>query len=823
MTRRVHFFVAGTCAAGFAVLLGAFALSGPAPEWSWWGCGLLLGAMVLAEAGAVELTRESDNALHVISISTIPHLAAVLLLPAWLAALLAGTAMLLDELRARRPPLQMSFNIACTTGSVGLAALQAQFLGASGDRLGNGDWLQVPALLSIVVTYYVTNTLPVAGIGALVGGGSFWRRAAQNAQQTAPAMPALAIVGSLAAFVWIKDAHWLIVGLIPGVVSQLTLRYIAARNRKAEHLAALDQLGRRLSGGLSVDEVFQCASEHVRQLRGVAGCFLQVDDAAQQLLAGIDGSAAGHAFVSHLTSRVRASTTPLWIADAAADRSLPFDPAPTARSWLVLPLQCDAGWTGSFGIVGQIPRAFSSDDRDFFELVAERVGLALEAARRAKELVRMAYHDTLTGLPNRALLLDRLEQSLLLHRRDAYPAAVLLLDLDNFKIINDSLGHNVGDELLVTVGDALSRTVRPGDTVARLGGDEFVVLLPQVADAQEAGNIADRILTALSQPFAIAERQVVVSTSIGVALSEAQDRPERLLRSADLALYKAKDNGRGRYELFDPQLEASAVERMELEAELRLALDRAEFHLNYQPIVELNSGKIVGWEALLRWHNSERGLISPVTFIPVAEQTGLIVPIGRWVLETACKQMRSWLQLSGDMKLTMSVNVSARQFQEPTLVQDIACVLDSTGVPPNYLKLEITESAVMQDAKGAERTLRLLKRLGIQLAIDDFGTGYSSLSYLKRFPVDTLKIDRSFVDGLGSDSQDTAIVRSVVALAQTLDLSVTAEGVESIDQEAQLRLLGCDFGQGYLFGRPVSPELARTQLLELNTTSSLAA
>jgi EAL domain-containing protein (putative c-di-GMP-specific phosphodiesterase class I) len=262
---------------------------------------------------------------------------------------------------------------------------------------------------------------------------------------------------------------------------------------------------------------------------------------------------------------------------------------------------------------------------------------------------------------------------------------------------------------------------------------------------------------------------------------------------------------------------------MELEADLRSALQRNELELEYQPIIQLDSGKIVGWEALLRWRHPERGLISPAMFIPVAEETGLIVPIGHWVLDTACRQMRRWLELSGAEMLTMSVNVSARQFQEPGLIDDIARVLDSTGVPASCLKLEITETAVMQDAQAAERTLRLLKRLGTQLAIDDFGTGYSSLSYLKRFPVDTLKIDRSFVDGLGSDAQDTAIVRSVVALAQTLELSVTAEGIETPGQQAQLRLLGCDFGQGYLFGRPLRAEAAEAQLVEQNTIGSLAA
>ena len=800
MPRRVYVFVGATHVIGVMVLALAFGLPAPSVQWSWWGACLLLVAMVLAESGAVELTREGDNATHVVSVSTIPHLAAALLLPAWLAAIVAGVAMFIDEARERRAPLQMFFNVACTSGSVGLAAIEAQLFQVSGSRLGNGDWHQLPALVAIVLTYYTTNTLPVAGIGVLVGGGSFWRRAAQNAQQTAPAMPALAMIGSLAAFVWVKDPNWVLVGLIPGVVSQLTLRYVAARNRKAEHLVALDRLGRSLSGGLSVDEVFHSASEHIRQVAGVHSSFVYLEEGRRLLMDSMTEDAPANTFGAELAARVRESDAHVQLDDAHA------------HSWLALPISGQSGWSGCLGIVGQRPRAFDRDAVEFFGLVAERVSLALEAAHRAHELVRMAYHDTLTGLPNRALLLDRLEQVLLRSHGDGRVAAVLLLDLDNFKLINDSLGHHAGDELLVAASRALSGAVRPGDTVARLGGDEFVVLLPEVHDDAEAIALAEQIAAALHQPFAVADRQVIVTGSIGVALSDpAGDQPERLLRSADLALYKAKDNGRDRYELFDPNLEASAIERLDLETDLRSALGENELKLHYQPIIGIDSGRILGWEALLRWHHPVRGMISPGAFIPVAEATGLIVPIGRWVLETACWQMRQWIRLSPGEDLSMSVNVSARQFQDPNLVDDVARVISHTGIAPHAIKLEITESAVMQDAESAEGILRRLKALGVQLAIDDFGTGYSSLSYLKRFPVDTLKIDRSFVDGLGHDAQDTAIVRSVVALAQTLDLSVTAEGVETPSQLAQLRLLGCNYSQGYLLGRPVAAEAAEAQ------------
>jgi diguanylate cyclase (GGDEF)-like protein len=813
MPTRIYVYVAATCAVALAVLCAAVSLPGAPVQWAWWGVALLFACTLIAEAGAVELTRESDQAAHVVSVSTIPHVAAMLLLPPWVAALVAGAGMLFDECRARSPLLRLSFNVGCTLTSVGLAGLQAHLLGAAGDHLGNGDWLQVPAVVSVVATYYVVNTLPVAGIGALVGGTSFWRSAAQNVRETAPAMPALALIGSLAAFVWIKDPNWVLVGLIPGAISQLTLRYIAARNRKTEHLAALDRLGRRLSHGLSVEEVFHTASEHLRQVRSVEACFLQLDDPTPLLADALGTDPAVRATVRELARRVQSGGERVWLDDAAAESSLGGEAQPGPRSWLMLPLRSESGLSGCLGVAGQAPRAFSSDDVHFLELVAERVGLALEGARRSAELVRMAYHDTLTGLPNRALLLDRLQQALL-QRHPDQPAAVLLLDLDNFKVINDSLGHEAGDALLQAVAQQLSGAVRVGDTVARLGGDEFVVLLPEVSGGEGVLRMAERLANSLRTPFTLAGREVAISTSIGVALSEPDDRePERLLRAADLALYRAKANGRSCYALFDPEMAATAMERMELESALRGALERQELQVYYQPIFRLGSEKLVGWEALVRWRHPTRGLVPPSLFIPVAEETGLIVALGQWVLEAACRQAQLWQVMTGEHRLSMSVNVAARQFQSPDLVSDVGRIIRELGVSPHTLQLEITESAIMQGGQTATATLEALKELGVRLAIDDFGTGYSSLAYLKRFPVDTLKVDRSFVDGLGRDAQDSAIVRSVVALAKALDLNVTAEGIETPAQQAQLELLGCDFGQGYLLGRPVPADAAEALLL----------
>jgi diguanylate cyclase (GGDEF)-like protein len=382
---------------------------------------------------------------------------------------------------------------------------------------------------------------------------------------------------------------------------------------------------------------------------------------------------------------------------------------------------------------------------------------------------------------------------------------VLFLDLDNFKVINDSLGHHAGDLLLATVARRLAASVRPADTVARLGGDEFTILLEALESPSDASEAAERIAAALQAPVDLEGREVFVGASLGVALSgPGAQRPEDLLRNADLALYRAKANGKGRAATFDRSLEERAVERLELETSLRRALERNELDVHFQPIMSLADGRIVEVEALARWELPGRGSVPPAAFIPVAEETGMIVQLGEWVLEQACREVSRWqADYPNEPPLILSVNLSARQFQQPRLYDDVKRIVQEAGLDPRSLKLELTESIIMQDPVSTARRLQALKDLGIQLAVDDFGTGYSSLSYLKRFPVDTLKIDRSFVDGLGKDTQDTAIVRSIVALADELRMSVTAEGIETPAQWRQLRQLGCAAGQGYFFSGPV--------------------
>jgi diguanylate cyclase (GGDEF)-like protein len=382
--------------------------------------------------------------------------------------------------------------------------------------------------------------------------------------------------------------------------------------------------------------------------------------------------------------------------------------------------------------------------------------------------------------------------------------AVLFLDLDRFKNINDSLGHTHGDLLLVAFAERLERTLRPIDTLARFGGDEFAILLSGMADATDAVRVAQRIQDELSLPFVLDKNSAFATASIGIALSSTgYDRPEDILRDADTAMYRAKENGKACYEVFDHGMHARAVSRLQLESDLRQAVEQKEFCVYYQPIVSLQTGRLAGFEALVRWNHPRRGLVSPADFIPVAEETGLIVPIGEWVLHEACAHVREWqMAFPSHRSLSLSVNLSGRQVAQTDLLDRIKEALASSKLNPHCLKLEITESVVMENADAATLMFKQLRSLGVQLSIDDFGTGYSSLSYLHRFPLNYLKIDRSFVTRLTTDN-DNAIVRTISTLARNLGMEVIAEGIETEEQYQQLKMLGCEYGQGYLFSHPV--------------------
>jgi diguanylate cyclase (GGDEF)-like protein/PAS domain S-box-containing protein len=428
-----------------------------------------------------------------------------------------------------------------------------------------------------------------------------------------------------------------------------------------------------------------------------------------------------------------------------------------------------------------------------------------------------AFHDVLTGLPNRALFVDHVKLAIArLQRREDHTFAVLYLDLDRFKVVNDSLGHMGGDQLLVGIARRLENCLRPGDTIARMGGDEFTVLLEDIGDGSTITQIAERIQSELSAPFSLGGREVFTTVSMGIALSSKEyERPEDILRDADTAMYRAKGLGKARHEIFDTGMHSQALKLLQLETDLRRALERKEFMVVYQPIMSLETGLLCGFEALIRWPHPEQGLISPIDFIPLAEETGMIVQIGEWVLREACEQMHKWQAIFPSEPPTfMCVNLSVKQFAQQDLIEKVAAIIKETNLAPASLKLEITESAVMENVETATRMLKELRELGVQLAMDDFGTGYSSLSNLHRFPINTLKIDRSFITRMVENNENAEIVRTISGLAQNLGMDVVAEGVETREQLEILRSLGCKYGQGYFFSKPLDSQGAEAFICE---------
>ena len=456
--------------------------------------------------------------------------------------------------------------------------------------------------------------------------------------------------------------------------------------------------------------------------------------------------------------------------------------------------------------------------------ISELERMSAELQKSKEHFRHAAFHDALTGLPNRALFLNHLQLAAGRARRnDRHFFAVLFLDLDRFKNVNDSLGHGAGDQLLNAIARRLEQFSRPADTVARTGGDEFAILLDGLQEMGDAARFAERLQKELSMPFAVAGQEVYVTASVGIALGTAgYETPEHLLRDADIAMYRAKEKGKACYEVFDSVMHARAVALLRLENDLRRAIDRQEFRVFYQPIVALETRRIIGFEALVRWMHPERGFVAPDEFIPLAEETGLIADIDRFVLREACRQMVEWQKLSpANRPLTLSANLSSKELTQEGIVEQIKMVLVETDFDPRCLRLEITESAIMENVEASALMLAQLRDLGVRISIDDFGTGYSSLSYLHRFPVTTLKIDRSFIGRMSEDTENFEIVRTIMTLANNLGMDTVAEGVETERQLSQLRLLKCEYGQGYLFSRPVDAEAAG-QLLAHKTDTRRA-
>ncbi|MEP6807717.1 MAG: EAL domain-containing protein, partial [Chloroflexota bacterium] len=523
---------------------------------------------------------------------------------------------------------------------------------------------------------------------------------------------------------------------------------------------------------------------------------MQPQDARETDWARLRLAAEGKAFI----------VTPDDDADDAAPDEL--------RDAMVASLRNDTGPIGIMLVANRLGdvTSFTEDDLRLFETVANHAATALENGQLERSLAQLsslkeelsfqAYHDPLTGLANRALFTERVERQLL-EAPNALPV-VLFVDVDDFKIVNDSFGHATGDALLVKIGERLRACVRSDDLAARLGGDEFGILLVDDPDLSRALRIAERIMSTLRAPFAINGKELRVGASIGIASSHGGiEAPQELLRNADMAMYTAKSRGKGQAAVFEQAMHTTMIERHDLGAELHRAVGREEFLLSLQPVVTLSHGETIGAEALIRWRHPLRGVVSPADFIAIAEESDVILPIGRWVLVEACREAQTWSPPTGKAPW-VSVNLSARQVQQPNFLEDVAAALQATGLAPQRLVLEVTETLMMQDLDATAEKLAALKRMGIRTAIDDFGTGYSSLSYLRRFPVDMIKIARDFVDVAEDD--DWAFAHAMVSLGQTLGLQIVAEGVERGGQADRLQRMGCDFAQGYFFARPLRPD-----------------
>jgi diguanylate cyclase (GGDEF)-like protein/PAS domain S-box-containing protein len=458
--------------------------------------------------------------------------------------------------------------------------------------------------------------------------------------------------------------------------------------------------------------------------------------------------------------------------------------------------------------------AVRGDDGKAYRIAGSQTDITTRKTAEA-QLLHDALHDSLTGLPNRALFMDRLDHVLRSSQRyTGYLYAVLFLDMDRFKVINDSLGHAIGDKLLIAIGQKISSSLRPGDTVARLGGDEFAILLEHIGHLADAVEIAERIQTGLSSPFSLDGHKIFSGASIGIALSSGTyERPEQILRDADIAMYQAKAKGNSSYEIFDAKMYVNVVKRLQLEADLRRAIEHKEFLLHYQPIIDLKKNSIIGFESLVRWNHPTRGLLYPTEFIPLAEETGLIFALGDWTLRESCRQLREWQEeYPQDPPLTMSVNISGKQFSQPDLINTLTSIAKETGIDTNSLAIEITESMIMGNAEAAAAKMAQLREIGIHIYIDDFGTGYSSLSNLHRFPITALKIDRTFVSKLTASGGNKEILTTIVALAKGLNLEVIVEGIELVHQLSRINNLNCHYGQGFLFSEPMAAEAMQARL-----------
>ena len=757
------------------------------------------------------ITIQIPRVKGLISVSDTFIFVAMLLFPREAAVLLSATEALCSTVRFSRKAITILFNSAVMATSTFVAITSARLLvGSPGSEANSANYV---AFLSVLASaQYISNSGIVSIAAALKTHQPLWKTWRESFLWTSLTYFAGAFAAGIVSQLIHAFGFYALVATTPIIVVVYFTYTTYLKNIESSRLQA-EQAERHVDALRQSEERFRSAFDHAAGMALVApdGRWIQVNRSLceilgyseTELLSGDIRSIIHPDDLNPLMEQIKklreGSIGNLQMEQRYVHKNLEL-------RWVLLSVTTVKESPGSANLVFQMQ---DITDRK----VAE------------EKLVHDAFHDALTGLPNRVRFMDHLKQSVQRGKRKThFPFAVLFLDFDRFKLINDSLGHMVGDQLLIAIADSLKSSVRPGDTVARLGGDEFTILLEDLKCPEEASIIARRLLASLSKPFNVSDHEVFITASIGIALSTAgYEYPEDILRDADTAMYRAKTLGKARFEVFDKTMHANALHLLQMETDLWRAVERKELTLDYQPIVSLQTGRIAGFEALLRWQHPSRGVVSPLDFISVAEETGLIVPIGQWVLDQGCRQIRDWQKLyPHDQRLYVSVNLSAKQFMQPDLIDQVSLALDRAGLNPNSLKVEITESMVMQNVESATKMLGQLRALGVEISIDDFGTGYSSLSYLHRFPISTLKVDRSFVSSMTDNQENLEIVRTIVGLARNLKMEVVAEGVETADQVAKLKALGCEYGQGYYFSKALNAEKA-VRLLSVDSPDIMPA
>ena len=818
--QRVWILTAAVAAAAFVMALGLKDLThlNENLRIPWWALAILFYA---GEQTVVHIRLRRDA--YSFSMSEIPLVAGLFLVAPLelIAAHVVGTAVALT-IHRHQPPLKLVFNLSQFALVSAVAVVVFRELVQFGDFLGPTGWLA--ALVAALTGLIVANLLISAAIR--LGGGSLSRRELVRVL----GLSALALImNTTLAVIGITilvNVPWgAVLALVPPVVLFVAYRTYISQQQEKARLRSLYEASRDLHRSPVIEDSVVAAASHARSM-------LEAETAVVALLP--EGS-AGTAYtttvgpedqVEVMKPITRGDLPPSWmdvltggkarlLAGPNGGDGAPAGPSDDFEEAVLVPL------TGTDGVLGLMLVAnslsdvgrFEDSDIDILETLAGQVSVSVENGRLEdslrevtklkEELRNQALHDALTGLPNRRLFLERVDHALQRRQRDGGLIGVLFLDVDDFKTINDSLGHAAGDDLLVAIGEKLASTCRPGDTVARLGGDEFAFLLEGISDPGIATEVAERIISELSRSTVIADREITVRASVGIAFGGESDLPDRVLREADAAMYAAKRDGKGTFRLFKASMHAEMLDRLHLRTDLEMAIERDEFVLYYQPIVSLDTGNIAGFEALVRWNHSERGQLGPEQFIPFAEETGIIVPLGRWILHEACRQARVWQDRYPGQEATpmISVNISPKQLLAGDIIDEVSGALEESGLEPARLVIELTETVV---AQASIETLERLKTLGIRVAIDDFGTGHSSLSYLDRLPIDVVKVDKTFVQRLGHGDEESPLVRTVIQLGESLGLETIAEGVESLAQLNRLRELGCTKAQGFFLGEPMA-------------------